>query len=199
LARELRTSHQLLKYFLDGMEKWKYKERHRKATQESDQILFRAIVEGRPMTEQEQNRRYDCTMIAVRAKVCSIGLDELARLKQEAKRGPLHLAQFKMVKIFTKQGFPGAQELLQKCTQVGVKERKRFAEIVKETPRQESEAYIDWVRRIWNECDKYDTKCPRVITEELLQKWSQDNAKKSDDNLPAISMRVPKSFETVSG
>jgi hypothetical protein len=138
-------------------------------------------------------------MIAVRAKVCSIGLDELARLKQEAKRGPLHLAQFKMVKIFTKQGFPGAQELLQKCTQVGVKERKRFAEIVKETPRQESEAYIDWVRRIWNECDKYDTKCPRVITEELLQKWSQDNAKKSDDNLPAISMRVPKSFETVSG
>jgi hypothetical protein len=199
LARELRTSHQLLKYFLDGMEKWKYKERHSKATEESDQILFRAIDEGRPMTEQEQNRRYDCAMTAIRAKVCSIGLHELARLKQVARRGPLHPAQFKMLKIFAKQGFPGAQELLQKCSQLGVKERNRFSEIVKETSRHECETYNAWVRRIWDECDKYDTKCPRVITEELLQKWSQDNAKKSDDNLPAISMSVPKSFETVSG
>jgi hypothetical protein len=115
LARELRTSHQLLKYFLDGMEKWKYKERHRKATEESDQILFRAIDEGRPMTEQEQNRRYDCMMTAIRAKVCSIGLDELARLKEEASRGPLHPAQVKMAMILAKQGFPGAQELLEKC------------------------------------------------------------------------------------
>ncbi len=97
------------------MEKWKYKERHRKATEESDQILFRAIDEGRPMTEQEQNRRYDCMMTAIRAKVCSIGLDELARLKQEARRGPLHPAQFKLLKILAKRGFPEAQELLEKC------------------------------------------------------------------------------------
>jgi hypothetical protein len=173
LARGLGTSHQLLKHYLDGLEKWRCKERHRKATEESDQILFRAIVEGRPMTEQEQNRRYDCTMTAVRAKVCYIGLDELASLKRAARRGPLHPAQFKLVKILANRGFPEAQVLLQKCSQVGVKERKRFAEIVKETPRQEGEAYIDWVRRIWDQCARYDTKCPAVITEELLQKCSQ--------------------------
>ena len=121
LARELRTSHQLLKYFLDGMEKWKYKERHRKATEESDQILFRAIDEGRPMTEQEQNRRYDCMMTAIRAKVCFIGLDELARLKQEARRGPLHPAQFKLVKILAKRGFPEAQVLLENLSQSGAR------------------------------------------------------------------------------
>ncbi len=199
LARELRTSHQLLKYFLDGMEKWKYKERHRKATEESDQILFRAIDEGRPMTEQEQNRRYDCMMTAIRAKVCSIGLDELAKLRQEARRGPLNPAQFKMLKIFAKQGFPGAQALLQECSQVGVKERKRFAEIVKETARQEGETYNAWVRRIWDECEKYETNCPAVVTEELLERYSQSTAKNQKNNLPAISTGVAKSIETVSG
>lgn len=119
LARELGTSHQLLKHYLDGLEKWRYEERCRQATEESDQILFRAIDEGRPITEQEQNRRYDCMMTAIRAKVCSIGLDELARLKQEARRGPLHPAQFKFVKILAKQGFPEAQVLLESLSQSG--------------------------------------------------------------------------------
>src|ERR1017187_2425250 len=45
LAREVGTSHQLLKHYLDGLEKWQYKERHRKATEESDQILARAMVD----------------------------------------------------------------------------------------------------------------------------------------------------------
>jgi hypothetical protein len=121
LARQLGTSHQLLKHYLDGLEKWRCKERHRKATEESDQILFRAIDEGRPMTEQEQNRRYDCMMTTIRAKVCSIGLDELARLKQEARRGPLHPAQFKLVKILAKRGFPEAQVLLDNLWQSGAR------------------------------------------------------------------------------
>src|ERR1700733_14477947 len=62
LARQLGTSHQLLKHYLDGLEKWQFEERYRKATEESDQILARAIVEGRPMTLWEQQRRHDCTM-----------------------------------------------------------------------------------------------------------------------------------------
>jgi hypothetical protein len=106
------------------------------------------------MTQWEEQRLNACTIAAIRADAGSLLLDELAKLKQEARRGPLHPAQFKMVKSFARQGFPGAQELLQKCLQVGLKERKSFAEIVRETPRQEGESSIAWVRRIWDQCSK---------------------------------------------
>jgi DNA-binding transcriptional MocR family regulator len=199
LARMLGTSHQLLKHYLDGLEKWRYKERYNNATEESYQILARAIVEDRPMTQWEEQRRDACTLAAIRAKVGSLVLDDLAKLKHEASRGPLHPAQFKIVKIFAQQGFPGAQELLQKCSQVGLKKRKRFSEIVKETPRQEGETYIAWVRRIWDQCAKYDTNCPAVITEELLQKCSQGGANNQKNNLPPIFGGAAKSFRTVQG
>jgi hypothetical protein len=78
----------------------------------------------------------------------------------------------------------------------GLKKRKRFAEIVKETPRREGEEYGTWVRRIWDECDKYDTNCPTVITEQLLERCSQSRAKNRDNNLPAISDGAAKSFRT---
>src|SRR5450432_2644994 len=54
LARQLGTSHQLLKHYLDGLEKWRYKERYREAHAEADQILARAIVEDRPFTQWEE-------------------------------------------------------------------------------------------------------------------------------------------------
>jgi hypothetical protein len=61
-------------------------------------------------------------------------------------RGRLHPAQIKMARLFARNGYPGAQELLQKCLQVGPKKTKRFAEIVKQTPSQEGEAFIPWAR-----------------------------------------------------
>ncbi len=121
LAREVGTSHQLLKHYLDGMEKWRCKERYRKTTEESDQILVRAIVEGRPMTQSEEERRHACSVAAMRAKAGSILLGSLAKLKHEARRGPLHPKEFKIVKILAKREFPGAQELLQKCLRDGVR------------------------------------------------------------------------------
>jgi hypothetical protein len=123
LARQLGTSHQLLKHYLDGLEKWRYKERYRKATEESDQILACAIVENRPVTQWEKERHHVCTITAMRAKLASLLLDDLANLKQEARRSPLDPAQLRMVKILAKQGFPGAQELLEKCSQNGMKSR----------------------------------------------------------------------------
>jgi hypothetical protein len=194
LARMLVTSHQLLKHYLDGLEKWRHKERYRKATEESDQILARAIVEGRPMTEWEEQRHHACAVTAFRAKVGSLLLDSLTKLKQEARRGPLHPAEFKFVKILAKQGFPGAEELLHKCLRDGVKKRKPFAEIVKETPRQKGETSIAWVRRIWDECAKYDTNIPAVITEELLQRCSQGVATHQKNNLPVTQVGDAKSF-----
>jgi hypothetical protein len=148
LARALGTSHQLLKHYLDGLEKWRYMERYRNAQEESDQIIARAMFEDRPMTQWEEQRRHDCTIAAVRAKAGAVLLDELKKITQDAGRGPLHPTEFKFVKMLVKQGFPGAQDLLQKCLRDGVKQRKPFAEIVRETPRQEGETYSAWVRRI---------------------------------------------------
>jgi hypothetical protein len=199
LARELGTSHQLLMHYLRGLEKWRYKQCYRKATEEADQILARAIVEDRPMTQCEQQQRHAFTLAAVRAQGAAILLDELTKFKQEAKRGPLHPAQFKTVKNLAKHGFPGARELLQKCLRDGVKETKPFAEIVKETPRQEGETSSAWVRRIWNQCSKYDTKCPAVITEKLLEKYAQCSANNRSNNLPALSAHAAKSFRTGVG
>jgi hypothetical protein len=148
------------------------------------------------LTESEEQQHHACTIAAVRATLWSIGLDELAKLQQEARRGALQPAQYKMVEGLAKQGFPGAQDLLKKCSQVAVKERKRFSEIVKETPRKEGETYIDWLRRIWDQCDKYETKCPAVITEELLERCSQNSAKYRINNLPPISADAAKSFRS---
>ena len=67
-----------------------------------------------------------------------------------------------------------------------------------ETPRQEGETPIAWVRRIWDECAKYDTKCPKVLTEELLEKYSQAGAKNQQNNLPASYAGAAKSFTRVS-
>jgi hypothetical protein len=121
LARELGTSHQLLAFYLQGLKKWRYKQRYRKAIEEADQILARAIVEDRPMTQWEEQRRHDCTIAAVRAKAGAILLDQLGKFRQEARRGPLHPAQFKTVKNLAKNGFPGAQELMEKCLKDGLR------------------------------------------------------------------------------
>lgn len=166
LACELRTSHQLLTFYLKRLEKWQAKEYFSQATE----IRSRAHAQGRPMTQWEEQQAHALTRAGIRAMLLPALLDTLERLKQDAKRGPLHPAQIKMAKLFARNGYPGAQELLQECLRVGPKKTKRFAEIVRETPRQESEPCIAWVRRIWDECSKYDTKCPSVITEELLQK-----------------------------
>jgi len=197
LARQLGTSHQLLKHYLDGLEKWRYEHRCRKANEKSDQKVARAIVDRRAMTQREERERHACTEPGIGAMVGPLLLDVLAELAQEATGGPLHPDQFKMVKIFAKQGFPGAEELLQKCKRDGVKKTKPFAEIVKETPRQEGETCGVWVRRIWNQCDKYDTKCLTVITEELLENLSRGSENNQKNNLPAISDGSAKSIRTV--
>jgi hypothetical protein len=126
-------------------------------------------------------------------------LDNLEKIRQAAKRGPLHRTQFQVVKLLAKQGFPGAQDVLQKCSRVGLKKSKRFADIVKDTPRQESEPCGVWVRRIWDECEKYDTKYPEELTEELLERYSRRNAKNRAENLPQIHPPDAKSFRSGNG
>jgi len=191
LARELGTSHQLLAFYLKDLEKWQIEEYRRQARE----IRDRASDEGRPLTQWEvqQARHYDRAGLS--AIVTPMLLDHIKRLKEESERDPLTWHEIKVLKLYARH-FSEAQELLQKCfLHNGIKKRKRFGVIVKETPRQEGETYIAWVHRIRDQCAKYDTtKCPTVITEELLEKYSQGSVKNRQNNLPPIASGVAKSF-----
>jgi hypothetical protein len=190
LARELGTSHQLLAFYLNGLEKWQGEEYFRQARE----IRARAIAEDRPLTqwEDQQARAYD--RAALHFTTGYMLRYSIKRMKKDSERGPLCWHDIQSLKMLAPK-FPEAQELLEKCLQNGIKKRKRFAEIVRETPRQEGEAYIGWVHRIREECAKYDTtKRPTVITEELLERYSQGGVKKRKNNLPPIASDAAKSF-----
>jgi hypothetical protein len=124
LAREVCTSHQLLKHYLDGLKKWQYMERYRMAKMESEEIRARANAEGRPLTVLERQRAHDCTMASLRALATSDFLDKIEDIKEDAKRGPLHPSQIKMLKLFARAGFPEAQELQLKLSQSSGKDQK---------------------------------------------------------------------------
>ncbi len=171
LARELGTSHQLLKHYLAGLEEWKYEEAYRRLKEQSDEICARAKAENRGLTPWEEQQVRACDRAHIRALAVPPMLRLLERIKREAKRGPLDRCQFKTLEMFARYNYPGAKELLQKCSQVDLKKRKRFAQNVKDTQRQEGEASVSWGRRIWDECEKYETNCPASITVDLLEKY----------------------------
>lgn len=124
LACELGTSHQLLKHYLKGLEEWQYKERYRPAEKALEGILGRAQAENRLLTPWERQQFCALAREALRAMVAPILLDQLECIKQDAKRGPLHGAQIKMLKLFARQEFPGSKELLKKCQQSSAKNQK---------------------------------------------------------------------------
>jgi hypothetical protein len=156
-------------------------------------IRARADAENRPMTqwEEQQACAYDRAAVSITAG-CMLRAD-IKRMRKESERRPLCRQEIKALKIYARH-FPKAQELLLKCSKSGPKKRKHFAEIVRESPRQEGETYPAWVRRIWNQCANYDTKCPAVITEELLQRCLQGSARGHKNNLPPIRTGGAKSF-----
>ena len=193
LACELGTSHQLLGFYLKNLHKWQSKEYWRRAKE----IRAQANAEDRALTQQEEQQVYAYNRAAIRAIAAPMLRRDIKRIKEESERRPLCRQEIKALKVLARQ-FPEAQEVLQKCSRKAVMKRKRFAEIVMETPRQEGETPIAWVRRIWDECAKYDTKCPKVLTEELLEKYSQAGAKNQQNNLPASYAGAAKSFTRVS-
>jgi hypothetical protein len=190
LARELGTSHQLLTFYLNGLEKWQGEEYWRQARE----IRAHAIVEDRPLTQWEDEQARACDRTAFHFTTGYMLRYSIKRMKKDSERGPLCWHDIQSLKMLALK-FPEAQELLEKCLQNGIKQRKRFGVIVKETPRQEGETYIAWVHRIRDQCAKYDvTKRPTVITEELLERYSQGGVKKRRNNLPAVSSGAAKSF-----
>ena len=136
-ARELGTSHQLLSFYLKNLHKWQSEEYWRQAKE----IRARANAEDRALTEQEEQQVYAYNRAAMRAAVGPMLLETIERMRQDSERRLLSRQEIRVLKILARQ-FPDAQEVLQKCSRDGVMKRKRFAEIVKETPRQEGETQI---------------------------------------------------------
>ena len=124
LASELGTSHQLLGHYQASLEKWQHKERYHEAKRESEKICARASAEGRPMTQWEEQQVRDYGRAALRAMVAPMLLDQLERIRQDAKRGPLNRTQIKLLKLLARHEFPGAQELLGKCPQGSAKKNQ---------------------------------------------------------------------------
>lgn len=123
LARELGTSHQLLRHYLDRLEKWLYQERFREAKKQSDGIRARAAVEGRYMTPWEEQQVCAYDRAAMSAIVAPMLLDQIKRIKQTEKHGPLNCYQIKTLKLLAR-AFPEARELLEKCSQSSLKNQK---------------------------------------------------------------------------
>jgi hypothetical protein len=135
LARELGTSHQLLRHYLFGLEEWQRKEGYRRANREAEEIRSRARAENRGLEDWEVRKLIAALWIPKQDEI-------MEEIRREAQGGPLNHWQFKTLKMFARYSVPGAKELLQKCLQVGLKKRKRFATIVKETPRQDGETCV---------------------------------------------------------
>jgi hypothetical protein len=131
LGRELGEHHQLLGYYLDGLEEWECEERCRRAREmahkKAKEIQARAKAENRQMTMQE-----------CRDAIIAPGVhDQVENIRQEAKRGRLNWSHVKILNIWARS-FPQAKEVLEKYSQSALP-RKRFMEIVKGTPQLEAE------------------------------------------------------------
>ena len=76
------------------------------------------------MTYWEEQQVGACVRVRIQALVVPTILDTLEDIKREAKRGPLDRYQIKTLKLFARHNYPGARELLQKCSQGSAKNQK---------------------------------------------------------------------------
>jgi len=109
LARKLNTTHQLLAYFLNGLDSWR-------AEEEGRRIRARAKAEGRPMTLRE----------CLDATVLPGFFMQIEQIRREAKRGPLNSHQIKMLKVLA-QHLPEAQNVLKNCRQMTPQEEQEVS------------------------------------------------------------------------
>ena len=119
LACELGTSHQLLAFFLKGLDEWQ----GRQYLREASKIRSAASEEGRPLTEWEAQRTEAFIRAGIQTVTGAILRDSIERMRKESERRALCWQEIKSLKMLA-PGFPEAQELLHKCSQSGVKSAK---------------------------------------------------------------------------
>jgi hypothetical protein len=113
LARELRTSHQLLGTYLKGLKKWQEKDYRRRA----ESIREHALAENRSMTPAEEGQAAALDRAGLRLMIESV-LDSAFRTYErefrEMEPGTLRGEKLRFLKALARRGVPFAQKLLQK-------------------------------------------------------------------------------------
>ncbi len=181
LAGQLATSHQMLAHYLDGLDRWQAEER-------AKQIRARAEAEGREMTMREC-----CDAI-----ITPGFYRRIEKLKQAAKRGPLNHWQIKMLKLFAKQGFAGAKEILGTCRQMTPQEERQAR--ASERAAAFASAAADTIAHLRKESERGPLSEQDVVrlkffvrrgypgAKALLQKCSQDSGRGSSNSARAVTL-----------
>jgi hypothetical protein len=166
LGDKLGTTHQTLSYHLNRLDRWQ-------AEEEGKRIHARARDENRGMTIREW---YDVEVVPGL-------LQQIEELRQAAKRGPLHSDQVKMLKLFVRQGWPGAEAILEKCRQMTPQEEEKARAAEKAT--MFSAAAVKHIKRIKQEAERgplpwRDIEILKILArrksaeaKELLEKYSK--------------------------
>ena len=164
LADKLGTTHQILSYHLNRLDRWQAGERAKR---------IRASAENRGMTMREW---YDVEIVPGLLK-------QIEKLRQAAKRGPLKSDQVKMLKLFAKQGFAAATEILGKGRQMTPDEERQARAAEKAT--MFAAAAVKHIKRIKQEAERgplpwRDIEILKILArrksaeaKELLEKYSK--------------------------
>jgi hypothetical protein len=110
LAAELGTSHQLLAFYLRGLDEWQRKDYERRA----EGIRERASAENRPMTSWEESQVKALERAAYLCLIDSVLQPTLKRLEADSKAGTLSKRELMVVGFLAQRGVPIAQKILQK-------------------------------------------------------------------------------------
>ena len=108
----------------------------------------------RPLSRLEEEQIRASDRASARALLGSILLNQIEKIKREAKRGRLKSYHIKMLKVFLRNGFSEAQELLQKYPKT-VQPKPRKLELTAEQqhlmdtlPKAIARRYARWLASV---------------------------------------------------
>jgi hypothetical protein len=110
LAVELGTSHQLLSFYLRGLDQWQKEEYQRRAKA----IRDRAEAENRYLTPWEESQMKVLERAAFVCMIDEILAPTLKRLEADAKAGTLSKQELKVITLMAQRGAPIARKILEK-------------------------------------------------------------------------------------
>jgi len=108
LAAEIGTSHQLLSFYLQRLDKWQTKEYRRQA----NDIRARAQAENRSITPWEEAQIIAYQRASFQSMVDSVVSHTLRQFRKQIKHGKLSGRQVKMAKLLARKGCREAQKIL---------------------------------------------------------------------------------------
>jgi DNA polymerase I-like protein with 3'-5' exonuclease and polymerase domains len=109
-AVELGTSHQLLAFYLRGLDEWQRKDYERRA----EDIRDRAVTENRLMAPWEESQVKALERATYLCMIDSVLQPTLKRLEADSKTGTLSKPELRVISFLAQRGVAIAQKILQK-------------------------------------------------------------------------------------